>query len=330
MLERLGAIPGAERAMIWGPSMFGRATWIAFLSAADRVTAEADRLMVWRHNTSPGALSELGIRLTSGRDFSETDVLGNPMVAILSEAAAARMWPGQDAVGRQLRVGAPNTPLVTVIGVAADARHRGRFRFSQGASAYEPQLDVYLPYAQRPGTLLTFGVRTANDPDLHTSAVRAAIAGFDPTIAMFDVASLDSRLRTEEAPLAFAAVLLNLYGGLALVLAAIGVYGVLAAAVVSRSRELGIRAALGADPRRLISGILSEGLAIAVASVAVGALAAWLLTRAFGGLLFGVADNTVITLAGAAAILIIMAACASLVPARRASRIDPITTLRND
>lgn len=144
------------------------------------------------------------------------------------------------------------------------------------------------------------------------------------------MASLDSRLRTEQAPLAFAAVLLNLYGGLALVLAAIGVYGVLAAAVVSRSRELGIRAALGADPRRLIAGIVSEGLVIAVASVTVGALAAWLLTRTFRGLLFGVAGNTVITLAGAAAILITMAACASLVPARRASRIDPITALRND
>lgn len=330
MLERLRALPGVEHATIWGPSMFGRSTWIAFLAPSDRVTADGDRLMVWRHNTNPGALSDLGIRLVSGRDFADTDTLDNPHVAILSEAAAARLWPGQDAVGRQLRVGAPTTPLVTVIGVAADARHRGRFRFSQGASAYESQLDIYLPYAQRPGTLITFGVRTTNDPDQHTSAVRAAVAGFDPAMPIFDVASLDSRLRREEAPLAFAAVLLNLYGGLALVLAAIGVYGVLAAAVAGRNRELGIRAALGADPRTLVAGVVREGLAIAVAAVAIGSIASWLLARAFAGLLFGVSGNTGITLAAAAAILMAMSACASMIPARRASRVDPITALRND
>jgi putative ABC transport system permease protein len=330
MLERLRALPGVEHATIWGPSMFGRSTWVAFLSAADRVTADNERLMVWRHNTNPGALADLGIRLVNGRDLTERDTLSAPMVAVLSETTAARLWPGQDAVGRQLRVGAATTPLVTVVGVAADARHRGRFRFSQGAAAHEPQLDIYLPYAQRPGTLITFGVRTASDPDQHTNAVRAAIAGFDPAVPIFDVASLDSRMRTEESPLAFAAVLLNLYGGLAIVLAAIGVYGVLAAAVASRSRELGIRTALGADPRRLVMGIVSEGVTVATIAVGVGAIAAWALAQSFSGLLFGVAGNTAITLAGAAVILIVMAACASLVPARRASRVDPITALRID
>ncbi|HWI19932.1 MAG TPA: FtsX-like permease family protein, partial [Vicinamibacterales bacterium] len=321
---------GVEHATIWGPSMFGRSTWVAFLSAADRVVADNERLMVWRHNTNPGALADLKIRLVSGRDLAESDTLGAPMVAILSETTAARLWPGQDAVGRQLRVGAANTPLVTVVGVAADARHRGRFRFSQGAAAHEPQLDIYLPYAQRPGTLITFGVRTTSDPDQHTTAVRAAIAGFDPTVPIYDVASLDSRLRTEESPLAFAAVLLNLYGGLAILLAAIGVYGVLAAAVVSRRRELGIRTALGADPRRLVRGVVSEGVTVAVIAVGIGSIAAWALARSFSGLLFGVAGNTATTLAGSAVILIVMAACASLVPARRASRVDPIAALRND
>lgn len=330
MLERLRALPGVEHATIWGPSMFGRSTWVAFLSAADRVTADNERLMVWRHNTNPGALADLGIRIVSGRDLADTDTLTNPMVAILSEASAARMWPGQDAVGRQLRVGAATTPLVTVVGVAADARHRGRFRFSQGAAAHEPQLDIYLPYAQRAGTLITFGVRTIADPDQHTTAVRAAIAGFDPSVPVFDVASLDSRLRTEESPLAFAAVLLNLYGGLAILLAGIGVYGVLAATVASRHRELGIRTALGANPRRLVAGIVSEGVAVAITAVSIGSIAAWALARSFSGLLFGVADNTAVTLAGAAAILIVMAACASLIPARHASRIDPATALRNE
>jgi len=330
LLDRVRAVPGVEDATIWGPSMFGRSTWIAFLSAADRVTADDERLMVWRHSTNPGALPELGIRIINGRDLAATDTIGSPPVAILSDAAAARLWPGQDAVGRQLRTGAATSAPITIVGVAADARHRGRFRFSEGASAYEPQLDIYLPYAQRPNALVTLGIRTAGEPATFTSAVRSAIASFDSAMPIYDIESLDSRLRTEEAPLAFAALLLNLYGGLAIVLAAIGVYGVLAAAVATRTREIGIRSALGADPRRLLSGVVSEGLTVSIIAIGVGAIAAWLLARTFGGLLFGVAGNTSVALAAAAAILVAMSALASLIPARRASRVDPISALRND
>jgi predicted permease len=330
MLEGLRALPGVEHATIWGPSMFARSTWIAFLSAVDRVTPDSERLVVARHSTNPGALADLGIPLIHGRDFADTETLDTPMVAILSETAAARLWPGQDAVGRQLRAGASTTPLITVVGVAADARHRGRFRFSFGALAYDPQLDIYLPYSQRPNALVTFGVRTIGNPDHATSAVRSAIAAIDPTVPIYDILSLEGRLRNEEAPLAFAAILLNLYGGLAIALAAIGVYGVLAAAVVGRTREIGIRTALGADPRRLVASVMSEGLTVSIVAIVIGSIAAWALARSFSSVLFGVADNTGITLAGAALILILMAIGASAIPARRAARVDPITALRND
>jgi putative ABC transport system permease protein len=330
LLERLESMPGVAHATIWGPSMFGRSTWVAFLSAADRVTADHERLMVWRHNTNPGALGDLGIRLVGGRDFAATDTIDAPPVAILSEATAARLWPGHDAVGKQLRAGAATTPPITVIGVAADARHRGRFRFSQGAAAYEPQLDIYLPFAQRPSALLTLGIRTAQDPDSSTSAMRAAIADVDRAIPIYDIASLESRLENEEAPLAFAALLLNLYGGLAIALAALGVYGVLAAAVATRTREFGIRSALGADPRRLLTSVVADGLTVSTIAIGVGAVAAWMLARSFSGLLFGVADSTGITLIGAALILLAISAAAAVVPARRASRVDPIAALRTE
>lgn len=330
LLDRLQVVAGVEHATIWGPSMFGRSTWVAFLSAADRVTPDNERLMVWRHNTNPGALRDLHIRLVSGRDFAATDTIDAPPVAILSETAAARLWPGQDAVGKQLRAGAASTLPITVIGVAADARHRGRFRFSEGAAAYEPQLDIYLPFAQRPSSLVTLGIRTTGAPDSSINAVRAAIASVDRSLPIYDIASLDSRLADEAAPLAFAALLLNLYGGLAIALAALGVYGVLAAAVAMRTRELGIRSALGADPRRLLTEVIADGMTVSTVAVAVGAAAAWMLARSFSGLLFGVAGNTGATLMAAAAILIAVSALAAFIPGRRAARIDPVTALRLD
>lgn len=329
LLEQMRQLPGIEHATIWGPSMFARSSWVAFLTPTDRTVADNERLMVWRHSTNPGALRDLGIALRSGRDIAASDTLGTPPVAIVSEAAARALWPGVDPIGRQMRVGTAPAP-VTIIGVAADARHRGRFRFSLGQDAFRSQLDVYFPYAQRPNALVTLGVRTRGDAADATSSLRAALAQFDPGIAAYDIATLDDRLRDEEQPVEFAALLLNAYGVLAIALAAIGVYGVLAAAVASRTREIGIRTAIGADPRRLIAGVIGEGLSLSAVAVAMGAALAWVLARSFSGLLFGVSDATAVTLAGSAVLLVIVAAGASLVPARRAARVDPIQALRND
>ena len=329
LLERLRTLPGVEHATIWGPSMFGRSTWVAFLSPVDRVIKDDERLMAWRHSTNPGGLRDMGIALRTGRDFTAADTLDTPLVAIISEAAAARVWPGQDPIGRQLRTGtAANTPVTTIVGVAADARHRGRFRFSQGGAAHAPQLDIYLPYSQRPNGLVTLGIRTSGAPDTQINAVRAAIAGVDPSIPIYDVASLENRLRLEEAPLAFTTLLINLYGGLAILLAGLGVYGVLAAGVAGQLREIGIRAALGADPRRLITSVIWQGLSISLVSIAVGAVAASALLRSFSGMLFGVAGGNMAMLSAAAAVLFVTATLASVIPARRAARVNPIEVLR--
>ena len=331
LLERLRALPGIEHATIWGPSMFGRSTWVAFLSPVDRVINDDERLMAWRHSTNPGGLRDMGIALLAGRDFSAADTLETPFVAIISEAAAARVWPGQDPIGRQLRTGtAANPPVTTIIGVAADARHRGRFRFSQGGAAYAPQLDIYLPYAQRPNALVTFGIRTTTAPDTQINVVRAAIADVDPSIPIYDTASLESRMRLEEAPLAFTTLLINLYGGLAILLAGLGVYGVLAAGVAAQLREFGIRSALGADPRRLIASVMWQGLSISLVSIAVGVAASWALLRSFSGMLFGVAGGNTALLSAAAAVLIATAALAGIVPARRAARVDPVEVLKSE
>jgi predicted permease len=328
---RLAALPGVEHATIWGPSMFARATWVAFLASADAVVRDNERLMAWRHSTNPGALRDLDIPLLVGRDFTTADTLDAPLVAIVSQATAQRLWPGQDPIGKQLRTStAPNAPVTTVVGLAADARHRGRFRFTTGAAAYEPQLDIYLPYAQRPNALVVFGVRTSAPPDTQINAVRAAIAGVDRSIAIYDVESLERRMQLEASPLAFATLLINIYSALAILLAGLGVYGVLSAGVASQTREIGIRSALGADPARLVRSVLWQGLSIAGISIGVGAATSWALVRSFSGMLFGVGGGNEPLIVAAAIVLLAASILASVIPARRAARVDPIAVLRAD
>jgi putative ABC transport system permease protein len=327
--ERVVALPGVDAATLWGPSMFARSTWVSFVAPADKVVADSERVMLWRHSTNPGGLADLGIALRAGRDFSTADTLGTPPVAILSEAGARRIWPGEDPIGRQLRTGAGATATtITIVGVAGDARHRGRFRFSQGATAREPQLDLYFPYAQRPNALVTLGVRTSGAPTAALKNVAAALASIDPSLPAYDIAPLDDRLRREEHSVGFASLLLNLYGGLALLLAAIGVYGVLAAIVGARLRELGIRAALGAAPRQLQMAIVRQGLTVTLIAIGVGAAIAAMLGSSIRALFFDASTLDTRVLAGAALLLLIAASIASFAPARRASRIDPVAVLK--
>ena len=329
--QQLTSLPGVQAAILWGPSMFAHSTWVSFVAPDDRVVADSERVMVWRHSTNPGGLTDLGVRLRSGRDFAETDRLNTPPVAIVSETSARQLWPGQDPVGKRLRTGSGQTAtLLTVVGVAADARHRGRFRFSEGAAAHEPQLDLYLPYAQRPNGLLTIGVRTTGDPAAATQMVASAIAAIDPTLPLYDIAPLDDRMRREESSVGFAALLLNLYGALALGLAAIGVYGVLSAGVAARLREFGIRAALGAGPSALQREVLVQGLSVTFLALLAGAAIATLLARSTQALFFDARPGDTRVLAAAALLLLAVAAVASLLPARRASRVELLTVLKNE
>jgi len=329
-LERLRTVPGVESAVIWGPSMFTRSTWVAMVAREDQ-RRDDERMMVWRHSTNPGALGDLGIALREGRDLEAADTLDSRPVAVVSEAVARRLWPGRSAIGQRLLAGSgAATTLVEVVGVAADALHRGRFRFSEGAEAFAPQLDIYLPFAQRPNGLVTFGVRTIGDPAASTSAVRSALAEVDPALPLYDIAPLARRVREEESGVGFAALLMNLYGALAIFLAAVGVYGVLAAHVATRRHEVGIRAALGATPRVLWLAVVRHGMTVGAVAVGVGMMGALALGRGLGAFLFDVAPTDPRALGLAAAVLLGVAALASLLPARSASRVDPVRVLRAD
>ncbi|MFN8060233.1 MAG: ADOP family duplicated permease [Vicinamibacterales bacterium] len=326
----VGTAPGVERAFVWGPSGIGRATWVTFLLPDTQVAGtDTERLMVSRHSTNPGGLASLGVPLLRGRDFAPTDTAGSPSVAIVSEAVAERLWPGTDAVGRRVHVGSgPNAALATVVGVAADARHRGRFRFAEGATAHEAQLDLYLPYAQRPNALVTLGIRAVGAPERLIPTIRAAIAAVDPVVPAFDIATLTERLRGEEAPVQFMSVLMALYGILALALAASGVFGVLASEASARRRELAIRAVLGASPGRLLQGVAWRTMSIAGSALALGLVCVWALSRTLAGVLFGVAPMNPLAMAGAASTLALAATAAAIAPAWRTTSTDPAVTLR--
>jgi predicted permease len=332
LLEAIRETPGVGHAVIWGPSMFARSTWVLLVAAEGRAVAgPEDLLMAWRHSTNPGALAALGIPLQSGRDFEPSDRLGQPPVAILSQSLAARVWPGQDPIGRRLMFRAADGSLapLQVVGVAADARHRGRFRFALGSRAHEPQLDVYLPYAQRPNALVVFGVRTSGaDVAAAAAAIRDAVSRVDATLPAYDIATLGERLGEEASAVGFASTLMGLYAGLAVTLAAIGIGGVLAFAVSARSRELGIRLALGAAPGRLIASHVREGLGAAAAGAAAGMAAVAALQRAVAGLLFGVSATDPAALGLALLMLALVSAAACYLPARRIARLNPALTLR--
>jgi predicted permease len=332
LIESVRALPGVESALLWGPSMLGSGTWILYAVTEEGPQKPEDARMIARHSVNPGGLRDLGIPIVAGRDFTSEDRDGAPRAAILSESAAQMLWPGKDPLGRRFRPqsAAPEDPWITVVGVAADARHRTRFHPRVGALAFEPQLDCYFPYAQAPVRSTVLAVRAKADPEALAGAVRRAVLALDPDLPVYDVKTLDARLAEEEGQPRRLAALLSAYAGVAATLAALGLYGVLAVAVARRTREIGIRMALGATARRVLTEVAGEGLRLATAGVLLGLVGGWGLGRLLASQLFAVSPADPIALAAAGAVLLLAAAAATFVPARRAARLDPMNALRTD
>ena len=332
LTRQLERLPGVESATLWGPSMLGRATWV--LEAVREGAAEdpSNIVMSWRHSVNPGALRNLGIRLTRGREFTEADDARAPFVAIVSESTARAQWPEQDPIGKRFRT--MRLPgWFTVVGVAADARHRQRIDLTDAAmgippSGIGPQRDVYLPYAQRPNAALVVAVRTKGDPTPAAKALRSTVRRMDPALPVYDVAQLEDRLARQEEGSRVLAILAGAYAVVALFLSALGLYGVLAHSVERRTQEIGIRRALGAPPRQVLGLVMKEGLGLTVFGILAGLAGSLLLTRTIASLLFGVAATDPGVFAGISLLLLSVAAAACFLPARRATRVDPMITLR--
>ena len=288
-----------------------------FEPPADHGAFIADRAEV-----DPGFFEAAGIQIVRGRNFNDADREDSQPVAIISEAMARRFWTDGDAVGRLVRRRADDDPPWLVVGVASNAKVR--------TLGEAPRNMVYLPYSQRFRPLLTVVARTSIDPERTALAMLTAGRELDPDLWVFETKTMDRHLALMRLPQQLSAFVLSAFGVLALALAAVGLYGVVSYSVARRTREIGIRMALGADGGRVVRMLVAGGLKLVVAGGALGLTLAVVATRLLGGLLFEIDALDPLTFLGVPLVLGAAALLAAYLPARRASRVNPVVALRTD
>jgi len=274
--------------------------------------------------TTPGYLEALRIRLLRGRPLSERDRADTPYVALINETMAARFWPGQDPIGRRFKRGRPQSrsPWITVVGVVADIRH--------SALREPPRQEMYVPFDQAPEDFVVLAVRSRLAPAQLRKPLQSALLQIDPDVPLTNLRPLSETVQGSLAMSRFETMLMASFAIVALLLAAAGIYGVTSYAVAQRTREFGIRVALGAAWRDVAGLVLRQAAIIAAIGVAIGIGGAAAATRVMRSLLFGVnpGDPGILAATAAGLALILLVAC--LVPAQRAARVDPVIALRTD
>ena len=324
LLERLSIVPGAEVVSGTWALPFS-ADWASSdLVPADR-SAPEDPPTVTMSPVRPRFFEAVGVPLLAGRDFTAADGSDAAPVAIINETLARRFWPGESAVGRQIRSADPDDgdQPWTIVGVVGDLRRRGL------AIPVEPE--IYLPHAQAAWTGdLYVTVRVAGDPYALAPALRRAVAELDPQLPVTNLATLDELVDASMIGPRFRSLLVGGFAVLAGLLAVIGIYGVLVFAVAQRRREIAVRAALGATPRRVLTEILRRGMRVVGIGIALGVLGAVAATPIVRALLFDIDPFDAVSYGSGIVLLAGVAVVGSWIPARRAARVDPMLTLREE
>ncbi len=271
---------------------------------------------------TPRYFETMSIPIARGRPFTSADRAHAPPVAIVSESVARHFWPDEDAVGKRISPPADTSTWITIVGVAREVK--------QDSVNGTNEMTIYRPLAQLPETDLTIVARTAGEATAFASTLRAAVAALDPTAPVTDVRTMGEIVSSSVARARFTALLLTGFALLALGLGAVGIYGVVSFTVAQRTRELGVRMALGASPRQVFREVLTRGAVLAGAGIGIGLTATFAVARVFAGLLYGVTALDGLTLVAAPALLFGVAVGAIWMPARRAVRTDPLTALRSD
>ena len=324
VLERIESIPGAERAGFISDAFISSSPERTLTTERDGEAVSA-RLQLRSDEIGAGLFQALGTRLLDGRLFTPRDGPESPRVVIVNDALARRLWPGDDAVGRRFKRGPADSvgPWLTVVGVVEDMRRQGL--------ETEPIPQMFEPVAQNPSGSGFLIVRTDRDDPLTMAAtVQAAVRRLDPRAPLYGVSTLESRLRAFYAPRGFQTSIVVGFAAAALLMAAIGIYGLIQYAVSTRTKEIAIRMAVGADTGNIFRMVVGEGLALSGAGVALGLLGGVWVGHAVGSLLFGVGALDPATFAAGSALLLSVAVAACYLPARRAMRVEPIVALRQD
>ena len=319
--ERLRAIPSVSGVAIGSDMPLGGGSSAAFL----HVPQADQQVRFYRHFVLPGFVETLGIRVIDGRALTADDREATTPVVLVNESMARRFWAGESPVGKRFRLGDATGPEVTIAGVVSDVRYRD---LTTVLSTSEP--DVYFPIAQRPAGALQVGVRSSLPEESLTGAIRREMAQIDPALAVFGVRPLEAILAQQTASGRFASSILGVFGVAALVLTAVGLYGVLAFLVSLKSREIGIRLALGATRGAVLGEIVRHGLRLILIGITVGVVIASGVTRWIATQLFGIGAHDPVVFVAVPALLLTVAVIASWLPARRAALVDPQVTLRAD
>jgi predicted permease len=321
--ERVKGVPGVRNAAFASYIPMGYDASIVNVFPDGQVVDEKSKTETAFYDlVQPSYFRSAGVSVVQGREFSEADTETSPKVAIVNEAFAKKSWPGQDPVGKIFRTEKTGA-AIQVVGVT----HTGKLYL------YEtPQLYVYFPMAQRYSSGATLFVHSVGDPGELTPSVREQISQLDASLPVFGITTMDAHVHYGKPllPARLGAMLVGAFGLLGLVLASVGVYGVISYSVSQRTQEIGIRTALGAQRSNVLGMVLKQGMTMALIGTAVGIVLAFLLFRGLHSVLYGVESTDLVTMAAVSALLLSVAFLASYVPALRATKVDPVIALRNE
>ncbi|HEX8852451.1 MAG TPA: FtsX-like permease family protein, partial [Pyrinomonadaceae bacterium] len=268
---------------------------------------------------APGYFATMQIPIIQGRDFTERDIKGSPGAVVVNEEFARRYLAGQDPVGKRIRT-EPEEPWQEIVGVVKTGKYR--------SLREEPLPFIYIPLGQELQSGMALVARTDGDPQAALAALRAELRALEPQLPLFGVGTLSEQLSSALSTDRMIAVLLSVFGGAAMLLAAVGLYGVMSYAVAQRTHEIGVRMALGAQTRDILRLVVGQGMLLALVGVVLGLCAAYGLTRLLSSLLYGISATDAATFAAISLLLASVALLACYLPARRAAKVDPMTALR--
>jgi putative ABC transport system permease protein len=322
LLSRVESQPGVERASLVRFAQLGNSFAQGQVVAEGKGSEGEEGTGTGFNVVGPRYFETMGTRLARGRDFTEADREGAPKVAVVNETLASMLWPGEDPLGKRLSFEGARGPFLEVVGVARDGKYRS---LGDRARPY-----LYTPLFQSYQPRMTLVVRTSGEPAALAGSVREQLRALDPNLPVAEVRTLAEQFDLSLLPARVAAYTLGGFGLLALALAGVGVYGVVSYSVAQRTREIGVRVALGARARDVMRLVIGEGLSVIGLGLGLGLALAFAAARLFAGFLYGVGAADPVTFVGVPALLGAIALAAGYLPARRATKVDPMVALRHE